>query len=97
MSEEKATYTVDTNIDIPKLIDEAIEKKDRRVTIFVSNIATTIKVEPIVDDDPRWIVRDTKAPFINTFICSECGRYSDRTYNYCPECGEKMKVPDYEH
>ena len=43
--------------------------------------------------------------FINAKIhtiyrCSICGKHSDKPYDYCPHCGEKMKMPEvnsYEH
>lgn len=101
MSEENANYSVstDTNIDISKLIDDAMEKKDRTVNIFISNIGTSIYVNPIVDDDPRWIKRtrdlnsDPKIFVPPVFKCSACFAETEYPTSYCPHCGEKMKMP----
>lgn len=38
----------------------------------------------------RWIV--PKIPHITVVgICSECGKMSDRNYNFCPNCGADMR------
>ena len=38
------------NFDIHKLIDDAMEKKDRSVTIFFGKHGTSVSVYPITDD-----------------------------------------------
>ena len=38
------------NFDIHKLIDDAMEKKDRSVTIFFGKLGTSVSVYPITDD-----------------------------------------------
>ena len=39
-----------TEIDIHKLIDECIEKKDRYITIFTSKIGTSVNIYPMPDE-----------------------------------------------
>jgi hypothetical protein len=84
-------------IDIHKLIDEAMERKDKTVHIFISELGTTINVEPYEKEkDPEWIksYREYGRGFaINQVVCSACGTASDHITPYCPYCGEKLKMP----
>lgn len=90
MAEENNTFTVrydatyESPIDIHKLIDDALEKKDRYVNIFITNVATSVYVYPCDDANPRWIaVR-------GGFECSECRQLSLKTSPCCPICGERL-------
>jgi predicted amidophosphoribosyltransferase len=75
-------------VDIHKIIDDAMEKKDRSVTIFIGKEATTVSVYPY-DDKPReWITMDRNGGW---FRCPECGSTYRDMSPYCPECGEKLK------
>lgn len=42
---------LNTEIDIHKLIDECMEKKDRYITIFTSELGTSVSVYPMADED----------------------------------------------
>ena len=78
------------NIDIHRIIDEAMEKKDRMVTIFISEVGTTVSVQPI-GESPHWTVEpDDENPNRNIFVCSECSTQSTFPGIYCSACGEKM-------
>jgi hypothetical protein len=79
------------DIDLHKLIDDAMEKKDRRVHIFITKDATSVNVEPLVESNPRWIERRVLGQQI-LYICSECGSTNEYLSPYCPVCGEKLKV-----
>lgn len=90
MSEESKTVTVrydathESPIDIHKLIDDAMEKKDRCLNIFITNVATSVYVYPCDDTEPKW------TEVTAGYVCSECGQFSGWDYPYCPTCGEKM-------
>ena len=72
------------------LIDEAMEKKDRTVTIYISSTGTSVTISPIELTKPRWIYVNDDG---GACQCSECGRYQTWTTPYCPECGEKLAEP----
>lgn len=81
--------------DLPKilaLIDDAMEKKDREVTIFISKDHTHITVTPHTDNKPRWIHHQLDRCRYK-FECSECGAYENHMSSYCPHCGEKLAAP----
>lgn len=80
-----------TDVDIHKIIDDAMEKKDRSVTIFINKDATTVSVYPYEDKPTEWIVLDRNG---NWFRCPECGSTYRDMSPYCPECGEKLKRPN---
>lgn len=83
--------TTDCRVDIYKIIDEAMEKKDRKVSIFVYKDNLSINVEPITDSKPRWILKtDEHGDY--KFTCSECGIVADGQTCYCPFCGEKLAL-----
>ena len=68
MSETKENYNVNSLVDIHKIIDDAMEKKDRYVTIFINgDRKASVYIKPLEDDDPRWI-RDEEA---GLYFCSE--------------------------
>jgi hypothetical protein len=85
------------NIDINKIVDDAMLEKDREVCIFVSEIGTTVKVKPLSDSDPRWIIHDTMKPGrhfpVREFECSECHVWVKDPMPYCGFCGEKLRMP----
>lgn len=83
-------------IQINKIIDDAMKKKDREVNIFIGAFGTTIKVIPFeAEKDPHWIVELRNDGHMSGFPyrCSECGCQHNRITPYCPECGEKLKIP----
>ena len=75
---------MNTEIDIHKLIDEAIEKKDRYVSIYIGEFATTISVHP-VGEKAMWL-RDNNGHI----YCSACGNRSRDRGAYCSFCGEEV-------
>ena len=80
----------DVTIDICKVIDEAMEKKDRSVTILISPNGTSISIYPYSEEKPHWISvidSDGKTKF---YRCSECGKSSHIPDRYCRHCGEAL-------
>lgn len=78
-----------TDVDIHKIIDDAMEKKDRSVTIFITKDATTVSVYPYEDKPLEWTKNKG-----GTHTCPSCGEYQDFMTPYCPYCGEKLKRPN---
>lgn len=79
-------------IDIHKLMDDAMEKKNRSVYILINGENTSISVTPLLESDPRWIYTTPDAPNGSVaFECSECGARASNQTPYCPWCGEKLK------
>lgn len=82
------------NLDINKIIDDAMEKKDRFVSIFIMGGTVSVKVEPLESRDPRWIIDKNKMHLHGwDFECSECHGRSAEGTSYCPHCGEKLRMP----
>jgi predicted RNA-binding Zn-ribbon protein involved in translation (DUF1610 family) len=89
------------SVNINTLIDEAIAKKDRSVLIFISSVGTTIRVEPLCESTTlSWIDRSIKGTkYISDqsfYQCPECGHVSSYASTYCPNCGEKLRLPNNE-
>jgi hypothetical protein len=83
-------------VNLHKLIDDAMEKKNREVSIFIMKDSTSVYVRPISASDPRWIVHEenrTRHVMRYLFECSECSTYSENPTPYCPHCGEKLRMP----
>lgn len=84
------------NETIHEIIDKAMEKKDRVVSIFISTVGTTVNITPLEKTKNMWISKDT--PGLHGLrprhICSECGGASEHKTPYCPYCGEKLKLED---
>ena len=79
-----------TAVDIHKIIDDAMEKKDRAVIIYISAYGVNVNVSPYSDEPLRWIrIVDNIRPF----ECPSCGTNNSRPTAYCPECGEKLGKP----
>jgi uncharacterized Zn finger protein (UPF0148 family) len=78
------THTVFENpsIDIHKIIDDAMEKKDRNVTIFISGENTSVYIRP--EEKSMWVKKN------GWYKCPECQNESRQVSIYCPNCGEKM-------
>jgi len=93
--EKSETPTITPIVNIQEIINDAMEKKDRTVHIFISNVGTTVDVEPIRPEKKAEWVRERTFPTGNHFeyICSECGRSFSYITPYCPHCGEKLSVP----
>lgn len=82
----KDEVTITPIVDIHKIIDDAMEKKDRAVHILILPTSTSVNVTPWPNAKPRWIFdRD-----YCTYECSECHNTNAYPAPYCPECGEKL-------
>ena len=84
-----------TEIDIHKIIDDAMEKKDREVMIFISKDHTNVSVIPVNSTKPRWIESEGNSIRCR-YKCSECGAFTTTPSPFCPLCGEKMSMPEKE-
>lgn len=84
----KLIAEIKPHIDISALINEAIEKKDRTVSIFYHNGSISINVTPLAESKPHWIYREGRGMY--EFECSECGFFHEFESPFCPECGEKL-------
>jgi len=76
------------NIDINKIIDEAIEKKDRSVMIFINGETTSVSINPI-EGPLKWLKVGYKI-----YKCPNCGVGTESESQYCPDCGEKLAKSD---
>ena len=102
--EEETPVTDDKNISMIKsIIDEAMEKKDRSVTVYISGDSMHVSVYPLDEDRPRWIdpMKNKRADvkdrlYISHWLCSCCGASSTYRSRYCPTCGEALKSVDEE-
>lgn len=85
------------NVDINKIVDDAMEKKDRQVHIFIVGDTVSVNVTPLADSDPRWIIHETMKPGrrfpVREFECSECHVWLKDPMPYCGFCGEKLRMP----
>lgn len=88
---------MDTNFDIHKIIDDAMEKKDRYVTVYIGKHGTSVNVYPVDESKTMWIdftlepiVEGKMHTFHVNYKCSNCGRHSTTPSLYCPHCGEQM-------
>lgn len=88
--EEKEEDVTIGSVDVHKIIDDAMEKKNRSVFIHISpNFGTTVKVEPYDPTPKKWIRKEG-----GNLMCPECGwdvgYYRSSEPCYCPMCGEKI-------
>lgn len=81
-------------VDIQAIINDAMEKKDRYVSIFISPSGTNIMVNPLDDKKPRWIYAEERGMYY--LKCSECDSLNSFSSPYCPNCGEKLAAPEEE-
>lgn len=72
--------------DICKIIDDAMEKRDRTVHIFITDTSVSINISPNTDDGMKWIETGIMT---YTYKCSKCGLYSGHPDLYCKHCGEQ--------
>lgn len=65
----------------------------------IENVIEGIEKEPTIDAVPvrhgKWVKADSQQYFRKhypAFTCSECGyrKDSQKTWNYCPQCGARM-------
>lgn len=84
---KETPVTDDKNISMIKsIIDEAMEKRDRTVTVYISGESMHVSVTPLGEDEPRWIPKD------GGYVCSTCGQWDHHPTRYCRLCGEALKI-----
>lgn len=82
-------------VDFYKIIDDAIEKHDRSISIFISPDGITINVYPLTNDDPKeWKRIKGVAGYGDLYICPYCGSGVTQPTIYCGECGERVNYPN---
>lgn len=81
-------------IDVPQLIEDAMQRKDRTIHIFISDIGTSVYITPSEEEaKPVWkLVRGHNGK--HAFLCTNCNRTSKQGYPYCPWCGEVLGHAD---
>lgn len=92
---EKAKAAIANNRkSIDKAVDDALEKNDRSVCIFISKDGnTSINIDPYKPEEkPKWIADKDITGRVCGYVCSECGCYNSITTAFCPNCGEKLSV-----
>ena len=78
------------DVDVYKIIDDAMEKKDRSVVLYIGEHGTSVYVNPYKDDKVVWKgTPGAKRPY-----CSNCGREAEGAYPYCPWCGEQVAISE---
>ena len=80
--------------DVHKIIDDAMEKKDRDVSIFIGKDLIHVTVTPLENTKPMWIEEESVTfSHRSRYHCSECGGFNDYPSPFCPVCGEKLAMP----
>lgn len=81
---------------IHKIIDDAMEKKDRSVSLFINEDGMSVNVYPYETGLQTWVTtyEDTGVPCFTRpkHSCPNCGSPSERLTPYCPYCGEQLKM-----
>jgi hypothetical protein len=72
--------------DILRIINQAMERNDKQISIFIRGDVMSVNVNPYEADDPRWIKRD-----YNCYECSACGQVTEYPIMYCTYCGERPR------
>ena len=75
---------------IKSIIDEAMEKRDRTVSVFISGENMHVTVAPLGEDEPRWIEKAVDN-HQSVYVCSACGEEEMLPSRYCRNCGEALK------
>ena len=64
------------------------------------NFATAEVIDAVEVVREEWIDRSDGGRILNpwweTYECNKCGQYGMRMWNFCPNCGAKMKGADDE-
>lgn len=89
-NDEEPTTDYNPTIDILKIIDDAMVKKDRSVTILISPNGTSISVYPYSEEKPHWISVTDPGGRTMFYRCSECGKSAHIPDSYCRHCGEAL-------
>lgn len=78
----------DIPVDIHKIIDDAMDKRDRTVSIYIGEAGVSVSVYPVDQDRVHWIYHEDYDRY--NFECSNCGMDSEFQTTYCHSCGELM-------
>ena len=82
-----------------KMIDDAIDKKDRYINIFIGAEGISTNVYPYEMGHQKWIrvsIYDGNKDIVGyKYRCPECGNISHLDSPYCPLCGEQLTRDDY--
>lgn len=61
----------------------------------------TLQQQPTIDAEPvrhgRWILKILPiggGDKIMSYLCSECDRYTNMKFDFCPNCGARMDTTD---
>ena len=82
----------DMQIDIHKIIDDAMEKKDRCVSLYISESGVSVTVTPL-EEPTHWekIVLSDDSLFGRVrYRCSNCKTITNYASHFCSACGEEM-------
>lgn len=80
-------------LNIRKLIDDAMEKKDRSVSILITENDIHVSVYPYSDEPLSWKNRKIgQELYTGVYECPSCGHCRIEATSYCPDCGEKLKL-----
>ena len=92
-------------IDAEWLLNFVAEFPDH-YTLTVGNLRAVVNDAPSIDIEPKrgeWVKRthNTLIAQVNFAYCSECGQpimheHTRSLWNFCPNCGAKMKGADDE-
>ena len=86
---DNSNPTITPIVDIHKIIDDAMEKKDRAVHILILPTSTSVNVTPYSNENSRWIDNG-----LNGYECPECHGINDWASLYCPICGATVAKPE---
>lgn len=80
------TGTLKHPFDIHKIIDDAMAKRDRTVSIYIGESGVSVSVYPVDYDKVKWIETE------RGMICSNYGNCESAwdCPTYCSRCGELM-------
>ena len=83
---------IDRDVVIKKYINPDIEKfHNSDVKIVLENLKQNILKMPAIDRlQGEWIGNNLDGTF-KVWDCSECGIHIETRWNFCPNCGARMK------
>ena len=81
------------NADIREIINQAMDRDDKQISIFIRGDVVSVDVRPYKEEAPRWIKHGNFE-----YECSNCGDIRKYPLTYCPNCGEmigiRVETPD---
>lgn len=91
-TETSALYADNLQVNIHKIIDDAMEKKDRCVSVYISESGVSVTVTSL-EEPTHWerIVLSDDSLFGRVrYRCSNCKITGNYASHFCPACGEEM-------